>query len=308
MIMKHFKLLFLLFLSPLAALFAQTAAIPGAVPTEKALLWEISGNGLKQPSFLYGTIHMIGKKDFFLTPATKTALEKAKHVTFEINMEEMTDNVMALFPLLMQSFMRNDTTLSDLLTPQEYELVKKHFESIGLPFMMLNRIKPMFLTAMDPSAMTGMGAADGAGADGVVSYEMEFLSMAKAQKKTIGGLETAAFQMSMFDSIPYRVQAKMLVSSLSQEEGKSDGEFAKMVELYKSQDIQAMQTMMDNSEGVDGYQTLLLVNRNKKWIPIMGKMMTEKPTFFAVGAGHLGGVNGVIALLRKAGYTVQAKI
>jgi uncharacterized protein YbaP (TraB family) len=99
----------------------------------------------------------------------------------------------------------------------------------------------------------------------------------------------------------------MLVSSLSQEEGKSDGEFAKMVELYKSQDIQAMQTMMDNSEGVDGYQTLLLVNRNKKWIPIMGKMMTEKPTFFAVGAGHLGGVNGVIALLRKAGYTMQAK-
>jgi uncharacterized protein YbaP (TraB family) len=303
--MKHLSLVFVLLLSPLALILAQTAAAP--TPSEKSLLWEISGQGLKQPSYLYGTIHMIGKKDFFLTPATKTALDKAQHVTFEINMEEMTDNIMALFPLLMQSFMRNDTTLSDLLSPKEYELVKKHFESIGLPFMMLNRIKPMFLTAMDPSAMTGTGDKDGE-KDGVVSYEMEFLNMAKEKGKTIGGLETVAFQMSMFDSIPYRVQAKMLVASLEDDGTKGDGEFAKMVELYKSQDIQAMQSMMDNSEGIDAYQNMLLVNRNKKWIPIMGKMMTEKPTFFAVGAGHLGGNAGVITLLRKAGYKVEAKM
>ena len=50
----------------------------------------------------------------------------------------------------------------------------------------------------------------------------------------------------------------------------------------------------------------LLINRNKNWIPEISKYAKEKPTFFGVGAGHLPGENGVINLLRKAGYTVKA--
>jgi uncharacterized protein YbaP (TraB family) len=48
-----------------------------------------------------------------------------------------------------------------------------------------------------------------------------------------------------------------------------------------------------------------LKKRNQNWIPVMGRMMAEKPTLFAVGAGHLGGKSGVVALLRKAGYRVE---
>ena len=61
-----------------------------------------------------------------------------------------------------------------------------------------------------------------------------------------------------------------------------------------------------DTEGVAEFEDLLLVGRNKNWIPIMEKMMISKTTFFAVGAGHLGGKNGVIALLRKQGYKVTA--
>ena len=269
------------------------------IPQEKSLIWEIKGKGLNQASFLYGTIHMIGKKDFFLTDGTKKSFDRSKQVAFEIDMEEMSD-IMSLLPLLMQSFMKNDTTLQDLFSKEDYALVKAHFDKVGLPMMFLNRIKPMFLSALDPKAMTGGGEKED-----IVSYEMEFLEMAQNQKKTVEGLETAAFQMSMFDSIPYRAQAQMLLESIKSGADASDSQFDQLVELYKNQDIQAMQDMMGEEDTTNNYNDLLLVNRNRKWIPVMEKMMQDKATFFAVGAGHLGGGQGVIALLRAAGYSVE---
>ncbi len=270
------------------------------IPQEKSLIWEIKGKGLNQTSFLYGTIHMIGKKDFFLTDGTKKSFDRSKQVAFEIDMEEMGD-IMSLLPLLMQSFMKNDTTLQDLFSKEDYVLVKAHFDKVGLPMMFLNRIKPMFLSALDPKAMMG----DGSEKEDIVSYEMEFLEMAQNQKKAVEGLETAAFQMSMFDSIPYRAQAQMLLESIKSGADASDAQFDQLVELYKNQDIQAMQDLMGEDNTTNNYNDLLLVNRNRKWIPIMEKMMQDKATFFAVGAGHLGGGQGVIALLRAAGYSVE---
>lgn len=268
---------------------------------ENSLLWEISGRGLQQPSYLFGTIHMIGREDFFLTEATKASFGKAGQVVFEIDMEEMMDFT-KLMPLMMKAFMANDTTLSDLLSEEDYALVKGHFEEIGLPIMFLERIKPMFLSALGGEDMFSMGGGEDAE---VVSYEMELMQMAQQRRLPIEGLETAEYQMSMFDSIPYKAQAEMLVRAI-QSEDTGDGQFARMVELYKSQDLQGMQAMMeDEASGIGGYEDLLLVRRNRNWIPVMGELMKVKPAFFAVGAGHLGGAQGVVALLREAGYSVK---
>jgi uncharacterized protein YbaP (TraB family) len=232
--------------------------------------------------------------------STKEAFKKTEKVTFEIDLKEM-ENIFALIPLLMQSFMKKDTSLRDLLPAEDYKLVEKHFSEVGLPMFMINRIKPMFLSSLDPEMLQGGGKEEGE----MTSYEAEFLEMAEADKKEVNGLETAAFQMSMFDSIPYKVQAEMLVESIKKGKGESDAEFDKMVDLYKQQDIQALQNLI-NQDDMNNYSALMLDNRNKKWIPLMEKMMRQNAHFFAVGAGHLGGAMGVIALLRQAGYQVRA--
>ncbi len=267
---------------------------------QNALLWEISGKELSQPSYLFGTIHMIGKEDFILSDSTKAALNRSAQVTFEINMEDMTD-FSKIMPLMMQAFMKNDTTLSDLLSSEEYGIVEAHFQKIGLPLVFLQKIKPMFLSAFGAEDLF---SAQG-NSDEVVSYEFELMKLAQDGDKNIQGLETAEFQMSMFDSIPYKVQAQMLVETIKS--GNSDDqEFKKMVELYKNQDIEGMQDLMkDDQEGIGKYEELLLINRNKNWIPLMAEMMMEKPTFFAVGAGHLGGKSGVINLLQAEGYQLK---
>lgn len=292
----------IIFSGLLAILFAPLAWSQQPAPLEKSLLWEINGKELKKPSYLYGTIHMIGKEDFFLTDETLASFDQAEQVVFEIDMEEMS-NIFAQFSLLMDLFMDGGQTLRDLVSEEDYKLVQAHFDEMGLPLMLLERIKPLFLSVFASGDIDQEGFASGE----VVSYEMEFMEMAREKKKNTGGLETIEFQMSLFDSIPYKAQAEMLVESIKAEEGEGSGmDFKSLVEIYKSQDLEAMQTSVDDTEGMTSqFETMLLSNRNENWIPIMAKMMQKKSCFFAVGAAHLGGDNGVIQLLRKEGYTLR---
>jgi len=87
--------------------------------------------------------------------------------------------------------------------------------------------------------------------------------------------------------------------------GKS--ELKTLIKDYKKQDIEALLKDMTSSSTADvAFEKDLLENRNRNWIPRMATIMKEKPTFFGVGAGHLGGEKGVITLLKKQGYTVKA--
>jgi len=267
---------------------------------ENGLLWSITGNGLEQPSYLYGTIHMIDNDDFFWPNGTLEAFSATERVVFEIDMDMMND-MSAQFSMLMGVMMADGTTLGELLSEEDYAFVKKEFDELGLPMFLLERMKPMFLTIFaggdfSPEQFTG---------GNIKSYEMEFMAMAEEQSKETGGLESVEFQMSIFDSIPYKAQADMLVESLRSSDN-GEGQLKEMVELYKKQDLNGLNDML-NSEGetLMEYDHIILEGRNRAWIPVMDEMMKEKPTFFAVGAGHLAGETGVIHLLRAEGYQLR---
>ncbi|MFN0176340.1 MAG: TraB/GumN family protein [Saprospiraceae bacterium] len=271
------------------------------VPTEKSLVWKISGKGLKKPSFLYGTIHMIPKSEFELPGTVREALDNVRRIAFEIDMKQMT-NIVSQMSLITKSFMAGGKTLKDLLNADDYALVKAKMAEKGLPSGMFERMKPMFLSTLfstdEENPMAG-GA--------ITSVEMELYRMSKHRKLESAGLETAAYQMSVFDSIPYEAQAKMLVDGLRSMDTTStdESQLDEMLRLYREQDIAAMQSMIGEDSSMGPYEDFLLKKRNQNWIPVMGKMMFEKPTLFAVGAGHLGGQYGVVTLLRKEGYRVE---
>jgi len=269
-------------------------------PLEKSLLWEISGPGIKQPSYLYGTIHMIPSDDYFLPKGTLSAIEASQNMVFEIDMKDMSD-VSALFGMMGKIFMKDGVTLKTLLTTEEYQLVENHFKDMGLPIFFLERIKPMFLSAFATSDMNPNSLKDGS----IKSYEMEFYEISQDRNMTTGGLETIDFQVSVFDSIPYKEQAKMLVESLKTLD-EDNGELDKLVSLYKAQDIDAMvNTMSSENSELAPYEDILLNGRNKTWIPQIIQQAKLQTTFFAVGAGHLAGSKGVIHQLRKEGYKVK---
>ena len=266
-----------------------------------ALLWEISGSDLSEPSYLFGTIHLITKEDFYWPKGTLAAFEDAEDVVFEIDMDDMFD-LGAQMSLLTKAFMKDGLSLKDLYSPEDYELVKSHFDGMGIPLFFLERLKPMFLTVFasgDVDVSAGLS-----GESNMRSYEMEIYDLSQQSMKEVGGLESIEFQMSVFDSIPYKDQADILLETIKSSDVEDDA-FKMMVDMYKSQDINAMVSSLEEDDSVGSYEDILLNNRNKNWIPVMQDMMRNGQVFFAVGAGHLGGEEGVINLLREAGYTLS---
>ncbi len=268
--------------------------LPATTDNPKSLLWEISGNGLTTKSYLYGTIHMIEKKDFFMSDVTKDRFNRTQVLFLELDMDDPS----VMMQGLMGVFMNKGVTLEDLFTEEEYKRVDDYFkENTGMGVAMFNRMKPMLVSAMvQEKSMTGE----------VTSYEAEFMELAKARRMEVEGLETAEFQMSMFDSIPYDQQAQMLLDAIDGKDGmNSETLFKEMIDLYKAQDVEGLSSMIsEESSDIDNFEQLLLVTRNRNWIPLISEQVNDMPTFFAVGAGHLGGKEGVIALLKEAGFTM----
>ena len=280
---------------------------------DRALLWQISGNGLASSSYLFGTIHIIPEDDYFLPDGLMKAVNDADRMIFEIDMKNMQDPsvMMGLFSKIN---MNDGLGLKDLLAQPQYDSVATYFTDQGLPFMLFERMKPMFLSTMVGQDLDMNALQNGGGMtmSGMKSYEMELTEIAQSTDKDITGLETMEFQLSMFDSIPYEAQANMLMDAVRQDLASEDGdlpnEMEAMVKMYTDQRIAAMADMMTDYGGTESrFQELLLTRRNRAWIPKMETMMkgATTPLLFAVGAGHLGGEDGVIALLRRAGYTVE---
>ncbi|HMU09920.1 MAG TPA: TraB/GumN family protein [Ferruginibacter sp.] len=261
---------------------------------DNTLLWEVSGNGLTTTSYLFGTFHLLCKDDIRFSNALKRSIGNASVVYMELDMD---DPATLLGGLSMMS-MKNGKKLKDLLTEEEYKRVERFFkDSLKSSLGFFQGMKPMMLTSLVyPKLMP---------CETVTSIEDQLVKLAKENKKEVRGLETLAFQSSVFDSIPYKEQADELLKTIDSLE-KSKLLFDSMTRAYKNQDMAAIEHILtDDDFGMEGNQDLLLDKRNKNWVDQLRTIMHKEPVFVAVGAGHLPGNNGVIALLRKEGYTVR---
>lgn len=264
--------------------------------TQQTLLWEISGNGLKQPSYLFGTMHILCDQDATLSPALKKAIKDAQVIYFELDMDDMSE----LTGVVKYLRMNDGQKLSDLLTKEEYDRVDKYFKDhkMPMPLSFMNRYKPFFVSALIGEQVMACGT------DKKNGMEQQIMAESKQYEKEIKGLETAEFQASLFDSIPYDKQAKDLVMYIDSIESYKKITLA-MVEMYRKQDLKRLDSLVQKSDpGMEQYMDLLLYNRNRRWVASMPGIMGPRTALFAVGAGHLGGEQGVINLLKQKGYTL----
>lgn len=266
--------------------------------SNNSLLWEISGNGLKQPSYYLGTMHILCEEDAWISASLKEVLNRADVIYMEVDL----DNLMEMVTSMGAMTMRNKTRLRDLLSEEEYDLVKAYFsEKLPLPFSMMENFKPMLLSSMVSEKAMPCESTNG----------MELMLMsAKNKKQEIKGLETLAYQAGIFDSIPYELQAKELVRSISEmnnENPEAKAEMDSLLYAYRRQDLAAIDRLTSGEgEGLEQkYLDLLLYKRNENWVEKFEEIATKQPTLFAVGAGHLPGQKGVLQLLKDKGYTLR---
>ena len=282
--MRYVLLLFTLFIS----LFSNAQEL------EKSLLWKISGNGLKKPSYLFGTIHLTC--DTSLDANTLNALETTEQLYLELDMDDKSIQ-MKLMKLMM---MKDGAKLSTLLSPEDFKILDEFMKkNLNMSAKLFDSFKPFMISSMLFPKMLDCKSQ---------SVESELMKITKEQNEEIFGLEKAEDQMKVFDEISYQDQADELLKTVKDNLEKDKKEFQEMITIYQNKDIEGMLKMMSDSDNkiTSENQDILLNNRNKNWIPIMVKIMKDKPTFFGVGAGHLAGEEGVIKLLRKKGYKVEA--
>lgn len=277
----------------------KTTANADNPPLEKTLLWRITGNGITQPSYLFGTIHVLCKEDALLSDSLRMAIRRSQGIYFEVDM----DNLVEMMGAMTGMKMKNDTTLADLLDKDKYQQVKTYFTKKGglLPFSMLEQYKP-FLAA-------SMLMQDNLPCDQNIAMEQVIMNEAKKNKKKINGLETLAYQMSIFDSIPYKQQADLLVKYIDADTASVNTaleDYKTMVNAYKAQDLEKLEALINQEDmGIANFEDLLLNNRNRNWVLKLKTLLRDKTFVIAVGAGHLPGKNGLIQLLREAGYTIE---
>lgn len=282
--MRYVILFFTLFIS----LFSNAQEL------EKSLLWKISGNGLKKPSYLFGTIHLTC--DTSLDANTLNALETTEQLYLELDMDDKSIQ-MKLMKLMM---MKDGAKLSTLLSPEDFKILDEFMKkNLNMSAKMFDSFKPFMISSMLFPKMLDCKSQ---------SVESELMKITKEQNEEIFGLEKAEDQMKVFDEISYQDQADELLKTVKDNLEKDKKEFQEMITIYQNKDIEGMLKMMSDSDNkiTSENQEILLNDRNKNWIPIMIKTMKDKPTFFGVGAGHLAGEEGVIKLLRKKGYKVEA--
>jgi uncharacterized protein len=254
---------------------------------ENSLLWEIAGNGIEKPSYLYGTIHMICENDFFMKEKVSKAFEKTSKMALEINLADADEIT------YMQKAVMGTTALTKKLTPeQSKELDELLQKTTGMSLSQVDNFT--MTTVMSLITMKSFGCAN------LKFYEMEFIAKAKAANKTIIGLEKIKEQLDLLDSAYTDQEMITMLKELNGEESK------KMVQNYIHEDVSNLYLNVTDKKFMnEKTKSVILDQRNRNWAVLMPELMKKESVFFAVGAGHLGGEGGVINLLRKAGYTVK---
>jgi len=284
------KLVFLFFVF----LFTNTIQAQTTDKAQNSLLWRISGNGLEKPSYIFGTIHLIPKDDYFFTDIMKEKFDSCENLVLEIDInlslaEQLNAAKQMMFP--------DGKTLKDYMTENEFSSFKTYLsDSLGIKestFKQMQRIKPLLSSGLILNDLIGKSK----------TYEQEFNKMAKKNKMEVSGLETLQFQMDLINKVSIEDQVKMLL-----EDDLSTNpldEYYKMLSFYKTQNLDSLKVLIDSDDSMAELGDKFLKNRNTDWISKIEKLISKNSSFIAVGAGHLAGNEGVLNLLREKGYIIE---
>lgn len=261
--------------------------------TESSLLWKIEGNGIKKSCYLFGTMHLIEKEQFYFPSKLEKIVTKSDLLVMELPGLPNQIEALKYIKLKGESFF---DYFNEAQTDSIIDWVKNEVGMTEESFRKnFTDLKP-FAVVQLATQMHFMGKTE--------SYEMTLDKLARENGVKINGLETIEDQMMIFDDLSREQQTEMVMSSVrNPKEGIEITR--KMMNVYASQEIDSLYMMIEEEGGVlSDEQSKFLDDRNRKWIPKIEEYIKENKTIIAVGAGHLGGPNGVIRLLEQKGYTL----
>lgn len=286
-----------------AEVFAEAAG----VANDGALLWRISRDGVPD-SYLFGTVHMTDERVTNLPKTVRSAIESARVAALEV--ADVAPAALATAIARSPSMMMFDDgrRLDLLISPEAFKLVKRHLETARLPSAFAGRFKPwvvsmlMALTECERERLR----------NGEMVLDMRIAEIARAKDIPVVSLETVEGQLEAAASVPMDEQVAMLRSSLKLADRAEDLRET-LLNLYLNRKIGAvlpLQKFLAERTGIEnatfsGFKSNMVDDRNRRMRTKVLPLLAEGGVFIAVGALHLVGEDGLVALFRNVGYQVE---
>ena len=282
------------------------------------VLYKISGNGLKKPSYVIGTCHVVKASFLDTIPGANRVISDVEQVYGELDMRHMSnqDTLLSIAKMMM---LPPDSVATEIMTEQEFdELCRVVNENYNIDlknpqYAMLLQFYPVVLMTTI-GQVSEMMKLQKAMAEGTATETPEPIIDLFIQQKAIGqnkpvfGLEYYSFQVEMLTTLldmPLHEQYVKMIESFGNK-AESDKIVKSLVDAYKTFNLASVNDVLQSENDFRNIESKVFDSRNENWAQKMPSIMSEKSTLFAVGAGHLIGDKGILNLLKKQGYKVKA--
>lgn len=278
-----------------------------ATAVHAQLLWKVTGNGLGRPSYILGTHHMAPSTMIDQIKGMNEAITGCDIVVGEVEKDSlMSPEVQARMAQAMVAPL--DSTLDKVLTPADYGIVEKvfnkYFGTLGMKLKQVNNLKPNAISTQ-MQAMQAIKYFPNFDANSLIDVMVQ--TRANEAGRPSVGLESVDEQINLLFNGSIANQAKGLVEACKQDEF-FQVQSAALADAYLAQDLDKLLAVMtDATMGGDSEEEMevLIYSRNRSWAEKLKVIMPERACLVCVGAGHLPGEQGLLQLLRNAGYTVE---
>jgi uncharacterized protein YbaP (TraB family) len=279
------------FLLPLAAILVNSASA-------RSCLWKVTSE--TGTLYLQGSVHVLKADNYPLAPAIEAAYTDSSTLVLEVDMREMT-SAATQQKIMAKAMLPGGKNLEQILDADTYTKLNAAAAEAGLPIAALSRFKPWFATmTITLMKLQTMGFLPQHGLD---TY---FYGKAEADGKKVVGLEEVDFQIDLFDSLSDAHPSQFVTRALA-DLAVIEEDVAKLEHAWKTGDIDALgEVMMKSFADYPEFHQTFVLDRNERWLKRLNTMLEDRETFMVVvGAGHLSGPGGLLALLKKEGYQLE---
>lgn len=271
----------------------------GVFAQHNSLFWKITGNGLQQPSYIYGTMHTSDSRVFNFGDSVMPCFASAKAYAMELDPKEAMN-----MSLISKLIMGGSYSLKKMIPDTTYVFLDSVIKSkMGMGIKVFDNVAPIFTMTLFEAATMDLEEDKTPGKKEVL--DMHFYKQAKRKKKKIIGIETVSEQIDALNVLSYEEQADLLVKEIELlQQDKAEG--TDVVKFYLEQNLDSLAANSADAQMPPKFYKALVTHRNARMAERAAVFIREQSTFIAVGALHLPGADGVIELLRKKGFTVDS--
>lgn len=262
-----------------------------------ALLWEVTGNGLEQPSYIFGILKFIPADKYYFPANAEAALNKCKIVATETGLDHHSRHEMN-----KAAHLEHHQSIDEFIGEDYFSKLKSIFtDKLNVPAFKFNTVYSKFKPVMLSATMTRLALGQN-----IKFYELELTSKANDMGMVTVSLENIETEIAMLEKMTFESQTNALKHTIDNFD-EQVADYNKLVDYYKNGNLhQSLEFTLHPIENDENFVKYFINERNAAWIPKIESYSKQAPTFYLLGVSHLADENGVIAKLRNKGYTVKA--